>query len=92
MTRKVEFNINQCVKVELTDKGRDIFYHQFDDINSRFGKQLIEPYYPKLDSDGYYETQMWCLMQLFGKHLTAGFGFDQPFSPNVILVVEEDEK
>ena len=28
-----EFNINDFVKVKLTEKGKYIYYHQFDDIN-----------------------------------------------------------
>ena len=27
------FNINDFVKVKLTEKGKYIYYHQFDDIN-----------------------------------------------------------
>ena len=32
------FNINDCVKVRLTEKGIYIYYHQFDDMNAHILK------------------------------------------------------
>jgi hypothetical protein len=77
------FNINNKVKVKLTDKGKEIFYHQFDWINKQAGKELIKPHYPSVDDDGYTEFQMWGLMKLYGLHIQMGF--DQPFETNIII-------
>ena len=66
-----KFNINDHVKVKLTDVGKDIFYHQFDDLN-RTGFLYIEPYYPIVDEEGYTKFQLWELMSIYGPHLRMG--------------------
>ncbi len=71
------FNLNNYVYVKLTDKGRDIYYHQYDHI------QGIKPSYPKEDNNGYFKEQLWQLMKTFGKHMSMGF--DQPFSTDIIF-------
>jgi hypothetical protein len=80
---ELKFNLNDWVKVKLTDKGKNIYYHQFDAINQTYEKQIIKPHYPELTEDGYYKTQLWCLMNLFGEHLYMGF--DPPFGTEIIL-------
>lgn len=78
------FNINDCVKVKLTEKGKYIYYHQFDDMNvdilKRGGKPL-NPIELKYDDEGYVEFQMWHLMEIFGKHLFNGC--DIPFETTI---------
>ena len=56
-------NLNDNIKVKLNDRGKDIFYHQYDDIPN------LEPHYPKVDADGYTEFQIWCFMELYGEHI-----------------------
>ena len=46
------FNINNIIKVKLTDCGRDIYYHQHDELNKYYGKEVIKPRYPDVDEDG----------------------------------------
>jgi hypothetical protein len=77
------FNINNYVKVKLTDKGKEIFYHQHDEINDLAGKELIEPHYPEVDVDGYTEFQLWELMRLYGEHLSNGCNL--PFETNIVI-------
>lgn len=70
-----EFNVNDYVKVKLTEKGKYIYYHQFDDINEnikKIGGILLNPIELKYDDEGYTEFQMWHLMQIFGEHLYNG--------------------
>lgn len=71
-------NLNDTVKFKLTDYGKEIWYHQYDDLNKFF---TIEPEYPKVDEDGYTYMQLWSFMKLYGKHIYMG-------SKNVIEPLE----
>ena len=67
----IHINLNDTVKFRLTDYGKDIFYHRFDEVNTKIrkrGGKLIEPNMPKVDSDGYTRMQLWQFMELFGPH------------------------
>lgn len=64
-----EFNINNIVKVKLTDLGKEIYLHQYDDLNNAYGKKIVEPGYPLVDNDGYTPFQLWHLMELYGNYL-----------------------
>lgn len=70
-----DFNINNYVKVKLTEEGKYIYYHHFDDMNEGILKQGGKPLNPielEYDNDGYVEFQLWHLMKIFGKHLFNG--------------------
>lgn len=67
-----KININEYVKVKLTDYGKDIFYHQYDNLNKTYGKEIIKPSYPKVDSDGYTSFQLWCFINLYGRYIDMG--------------------
>ena len=69
---KVIINLNETVKVKLTDFGKDIFYHQCDFINERCGKEVIKPSFPKADGDGYTSFQLWEFIELYGEHIGIG--------------------
>lgn len=78
------FNINDYVKVKLTEKGQYIYYHQFDDMNEviqQIDGSLISPPELKYDDDGYVELQMWHLMEIFGRYLYNGC--DIPFETTI---------
>lgn len=67
----IHINLNDTVKFRLTDYGKDIFYHRFDEVNTKIrkrGGKLIEPNMPKVDSDGYTRMQLWQFIELFGPH------------------------
>ena len=83
-----DFNINDCVKVKLTEKGKRIYYHQHDELNNeilKYGGSLISPIELKYDDEGYVKFQMWHLMEVFGKHLRLGC--DTPFETTIKLEV-----
>lgn len=74
---KMDFDINNLVRVKLTDKGRAL--HAADHALSCLSEGQKIPYKPrKEDAEGYSEWQLWELMAAFGKHL--GNGFDMPFN------------
>lgn len=86
MMSEVRINLNEVVKFKLTDLGKDIFYHQFDSINEYVRKhggkqQLIKPYMPEIDADGYTRMQLWSFMELYGSYFSMA-------EPNVIEPLE----
>ena len=72
---EIKINLNETVKVKLTDYGKDVYYHRFDDLNKRIiknGGKPIEPHFPKEDENGYCEMQLWGLMDLYGNYMSMG--------------------
>ena len=88
MKEYLDFNINNYVKVKLTEKGKYIYYHQFDDMNEdilKMGGKPLNPIELKYDDDGYTEFQMWHFMEIFGKHLYNGCNI--PFYTTIKLEI-----
>jgi hypothetical protein len=87
-----EFNINYMVKVKLTDYGRDIYYHQYDALNSKCNRIINEPRFPKTDENGYTSFQLWNLMELYGPYMKLAASL--PFETNIFIedkAVNKDE-
>lgn len=81
MTDLIAVNLNERVRVKLTDYGKDIYYHQFDELNREAGKQVIKPRFPKEDENGYASFQLWDFMNIYGKYMILG-------APEVIKPLE----
>lgn len=79
----MRLNLNETIKVKLTDLGKDIYYHQYDRINAFAGKEICKPSYPKVDDDGYTEFQLWCFIELYGEHI--GMARKNVICPNEIV-------
>lgn len=78
----MKFNINDTVKVRLTDKGRDELRAQHEDL--QLFVTSIRPYEaPKEDDQGYSTWKFWTLLQMFGDVMCGG---DEYFEPEIILV------
>lgn len=77
------YNINQGVKVKLTEMGLLILKQQHDDLynHANIAHEYVEP---NIDKDGYSLFTMHSLMYRFGVYLTMGC--DIPFEPDIILV------
>ena len=62
MENWIKFNINDNVKVRLTDRGKEVLKEHWD------GKipDWFENYH---EGDGYYRFQLHDLIQIFGKEL-----------------------
>ena len=65
----MRLNLNDNIKVKLTEHGKDIYYHRYDRTNAFWGRELCKPSYPKVDEDGYTTFQLWCFMELYGVHM-----------------------
>ena len=76
MKRFIETNINDYVKVKLTDEGKKIFnefyadlfkgYHNSNELSKKAEEQL------HTDKDGYVKFQIHEFMNIFGEHTTVG--------------------
>ena len=77
----IRINLNETVKVKLTDFGKEIYYHRYDRINQIAGREICKPKFPKEDENGYTEFQLWCFIELYGEHMGMA-------SPNVIEPLE----
>ena len=72
---EVKINLNEPVKFKLTDYGKDIYYHKFDELNElikQCGGKPIEPTMPEVDEEGYTKMQLWYFMNIYGKHMEMG--------------------
>lgn len=81
------FNINYEVKVKLTEYGRELYYHQFDDLIKQ--GMLMTPIQPKVDKEGYTTFQLWELMSIYGPHIYMGMT-KLPFQDNAIYIPKEE--
>lgn len=87
----VRINLNEVVKFKLTDLGKDIFYHQYDEVNDwirKRGGRPLQPTMPKVDKDGYTRMQLWNFMEVFGSH----FGMAKPNVIEPLEIIYEPEK
>ena len=84
----MRINLNDYVKVRLTDLGRDIYYHRVDEINSFYGREFCKPTFTKEGTDGYTEFQLWKFIELYGKHI--GMGKPHVIQPFEIVYGEND--
>lgn len=74
MTETV-FNINESVKVKLTDHGRKILADQNNEFAVLYPKafpvKTPDDFKADEDENGYTTFQLWSLMERFGKHIGA---------------------
>lgn len=77
----IRINLNEPIKVKLTDWGKEIYYHQYDRTNQIAGREICKPKFPKEDENGYTEFQLWCFIELYGEHMGMTM-------PNVIKPLE----
>lgn len=73
-------NLNDRVRVRLTDIGREHHRKQHEEVFAPYGDRF--PYTPpKVDADGWSEFQHWQLMQDFGPKV--GLGMNVPFETTI---------
>lgn len=64
-------NINDFVKVKLTEYGKDILREKHENLRKRLPK-MWEYSGPIVDEEGYTKFQMWDLMKTFGPYMQLG--------------------
>lgn len=67
-----KLNLNDHIKFKLNDRGKDIYYHRFDELNKRAGKIVCEPRFPEVDENGFTEFQLWHFIEIYGPHIGMG--------------------
>ena len=75
-----KINLNDIVRFKLTDHGKDIYFHQYDELNEFLKEKGVKPLgnrYPKVDEEGYSKMQLWQFIELYGDHIGMA-------KPNVI--------
>jgi hypothetical protein len=80
----MKFNINECVRIRLTDKGREIHKAAFAVVERITGRYTA----PKEDSGGWCEMQLWTVMELFGPHIYMGC--ENPFETEIDILIKSE--
>jgi hypothetical protein len=91
-TTEIKFNINETVKVKLTEIGINHLKRRRKDLNEHvtsrggvgFGELII-----KTDENGYTSFQLWDLMNTFGEFM--GLGSNPPFKTEIIIDTEKGD-
>ncbi len=85
MTMKI--NLNDNCRVKLTEAGIKQWIEWHKELRL---PPKAQAYFetPRLDPSGLHQTQLWCLMQIFGPAIHIGIG-DVFFEDNEILVDAE---
>lgn len=65
-------NLNDSIKVKLTDYGKEIYANRYEAINKTYGKKVIKDTKPRVDAEGYSFFQLWDFMNVFGEFMYMG--------------------
>jgi hypothetical protein len=79
---RIEFSLNDCVWVKLSEVGAKAFVEVFGRGSPRVSP-LLSP------TDRYTKWVLWQLMEVFGPTMNCGHG--NPFVGNIIYSVEHPE-
>lgn len=84
----IDFNINDMVRVKLTDLGRQTLWANH--LNT-FGSRVIDfPYSPpKEDEEGWSRWQLWVLMSDLGGAMRMGA--DNPFCTQIQFEIPDNQ-
>ncbi|MFD1179223.1 hypothetical protein ACFQ3W_23420 [Paenibacillus puldeungensis] len=83
----IKFNINNWVKVKLTELGKEIEKKNYEALNEmlkQYGSKYSDEFKLEVDENGYTSYQLWELFEKFGSHV--GIGKKQPFETEIILI------
>lgn len=67
----MKINLNEIIKVKLTDYGQEIYYHRNDDLILH-GCKYVEQKFKKTDENGYSKFQLWDFMNVYGRYMLLG--------------------
>ena len=84
------FNINEFVKVKLTQKGKLVYLEHQIEIQKRFNRDRIKidvPLNVEVDDEGFSSFQLWEFMNIFGSHMYCG---SEPVIEGPILYLPEE--
>jgi hypothetical protein len=81
----IKFNLNDYVKVKLTDKGKEMLkkYYKSESLDWLDGDH---------EGDGWYRFQLHALASIFGEELHFGSCSQLPFETGIYLKVDQKEE
>lgn len=84
------YNINDKIKVKLTEHGKAILRNEVADTMRKLKNlNLPDDYFPyPEDEDGYTEFQLWNFMRIFGSHFCNGC--PAILDTNKIIFIDEE--
>ena len=83
------FNINECIKVKLSQKGKLIYLEHQIEIQKKFNRDRIKidvPLNVEVDSEGFSTFLLWKFMEISGSHMYCGA---EPIIEECILYLPE---
>lgn len=78
----MKHNLNDTIRVKLTDYGKKIYTEELERTNRYFGRRVIENTSPIVDADRYSTFQLWSFMNTFGSYL---------YMANTEIIIENQE-
>lgn len=81
------FNLNDYIKVKLTEMGLKIHRARYDSLWAIGQQPFFEYQPPTIDENGWSEWQAWEFMQIFGAHFSNGFN-----NPCIIKIYFEERE
>ena len=87
----MEFNLNKCVSVRLTEEGRRLLRCEHDALYAHVRSVSVKTKLPEYapvseDNDGWSKWQLWQLMATFGPYMFNGCR--PPFELNIRIPTE----
>jgi hypothetical protein len=79
----IKFNVNNRVKIKLTDTGKEI-------LAKYWGYRVPNWYDSHTDTDGYTMFQLHEVMHIFGPYVYNGCTI--PFETTILISTHEDER
>ena len=86
----VKINLNETIKVKLTQFGKDIYTHKYDEIANKYPLLKISRTEIKADETGYTDFTLWQFMNLYGPYMEIGE--PEVIRPLEIIYEREDEE
>jgi hypothetical protein len=82
----MRFNVNNYVRVKLTDEGKRAHRIWHDNLYSNVSQEKRDAWYapPKEDADGWSKWQLWTLMQEVG--WACSNGMNTPFETEIEIL------
>ncbi len=85
----MKLNMNDNVKVKLTQRGKEILQERFEKFHKNYPTSFTKFELPKEDKRGYSKWQLWRLFSVFGEHISMGL--DVPFELDIEIRESDDE-
>ncbi len=82
----MKFNINETVRIQLTEKGRELLKKNHEELYSTCPVEAFRKFEPPTeDEEGWSRWQLWCVMSTFGPHMHFG-AIEQPFLMDIDII------